>query len=76
MAIAKAPVSVAVQASADMFRFYRSGMIVSNLCGTDVNHAVLVVGYGVASLFKIEYYIVKNSWSAAWGDNGYIKIGI
>jgi len=69
-------VSVAVHASTDMFRFYRSGLIVSNFCGTNVNHAVLVVGYGVASLFKTEYYIVKNSWSADWGDNGYVKIGI
>lgn len=43
-----------------MFQFYRSVMIVSNLCGTNVDLAVLVVGYGVASLFK-EEYIVKNS---------------
>ena len=68
--------SVVVQASSDMFRFYRSGLILSNLCGTNVDLAVLVVGYGVASLFKTEYYIVKNSWSAAWGDYGYVKIGI
>jgi C1A family cysteine protease len=59
-----------------MFRFYRSGLIVSQRCGTDVNLAVLAVGYGVATLTKGEYYIVKNAWGAAWGDNGYVKIGI
>lgn len=76
IAIARAPVSVAVEADSEMFRFYRSGFINSQLCGTETNHAVLVVGYGVEPVTKEGYYIVKNSWSADWGENGYVKIGI
>jgi cathepsin L len=34
---------------------------------------VLVVGYGSES--GGDFYLVKNSWSTTWGDNGYIKLG-
>lgn len=34
-------------------------------------HAVLVVGFVGGSLDPDGYFVVRNSWSAAWGDNGY-----
>ncbi|CAN8255023.1 unnamed protein product [Cochlearia groenlandica] len=68
------PVSVAFQVVHD-FRFYKSGVFTSNTCKNtqmDVNHAVLAVGYGVEN--GIPYWLIKNSWGAAWGDNGYFKM--
>lgn len=74
-AIAEAgPVSVAFQVVQD-FMHYKSGVYSSTQCkngAMDVNHAVLAVGYGTEG--GKDYYIVKNSWSANWGDNGYFKI--
>ena len=67
-AVAKAPVSVAVEADSAVFQMYKSGVVDSTACGTSLNHGVLAVGY------TDEYWIVKNSWGANWGDNGYIKI--
>ena len=51
-----------------------SGVITSAECGTSQNHGVLAVGYGTEN--GQEYYLVKNSWGADWGEHGYVKIGI
>lgn len=52
------------------FIFYSSGIL--NSCGTDINHAIQLVGYYKDS--NQAYYIGKNSWGTAWGENGFIKI--
>jgi KDEL-tailed cysteine endopeptidase len=71
-AIAQTPVSVAVEADQSVFQFY-SGGVMDSACGTQLDHGVLAVGYGV--LGGKEYYLVKNSWGASWGANGYILLG-
>jgi len=60
------PVSVAIDASGS-FQSYRSGVF-SGPCSTQLNHAVLAVGYTGS------YFIVKNSWGTGWGSGGYIMM--
>lgn len=48
-ALAKGPVSVAVNAGSSIFQFYKSGVIASTSCGTSLNHGVTAVGYGTAN---------------------------
>ena len=72
-ALNKQPLSVLVNANSNVFRSYKSGVVNSG-CGTQLDHAVLAVGYGVEN--GQEYWLVKNSWSTWWGEDGYIKLAI
>ncbi|XP_030013938.1 cathepsin K-like [Sphaeramia orbicularis] len=66
------PVSVGIDATLPSFQFYQKGVYYDPSCNPDdINHAVLAVGYGVTVKGK-KYWIVKNSWSESWGNQGYI----
>ena len=71
-ALSKQPVSVAIQANQRSFQLYKSGILTDN-CGTELDHGVLLIGYG--SMNNENYYIIKNSWGKSWGMDGYIYIG-
>jgi len=74
-AISQQPVAVAVEADTPEFQLYSSGVLDSEACGVDLDHAVLAVGYGTEGFYnKTDYFLVKNSWGEDWGDYGYIKI--
>jgi len=72
-AVATQPVSVAIEADKPMFRYYASGILDSPSCGTQLDHGVLAVGYGVRE-DGVKYFVVKNSWNTTWGEKGYIKL--
>jgi cysteine peptidase B len=63
------PISAGVDATT--FCEYKSG-IITNCISQNVDHSILVVGYGVAN--GINYWILKNSWSSTWGESGYVRI--
>jgi len=71
-AVAQQPVSVMVDAGQSGFQFYANGIFHDSGCGTQLDHGMLIVGYG--SQNTSEYWIVKNSWSPSWGLDGYILI--
>jgi len=64
--------SVAVQADTTTFQSYTSGVITSSACGTNIDHAIAIVGYNQTG----NYYIVRNSWGSSWGNSGYVWIGM
>jgi len=66
------PTSVAIDAQAIMN--YQSGVFSNSLCGTQLDHGVAVVGYGVDSQSNKNFWIVRNSWGTSWGEQGYIRM--
>jgi len=63
-AVNQQPISVAVDA--ENWQFYSGGVFSD--CSDNLDHGVLLVGYTADAL------LVKNSWGASWGENGYIRL--
>jgi len=71
-AVAQQPVSVAIEADQSVFQHYTGGVLTNDACGSNLDHGVLVVGYGVDN--GQMYWKVKNSWDTVFGEDGYIRI--
>jgi len=72
-ALNKQPVSIAIEADQYQFQLYKSG-IFTNKCGNNLDHAVVLVGYGTDDNTNTNYYILRNSWGRSWGEDGYMRI--
>ena len=40
----------------------------------DLNHGIVVEGYGTDEVTGEDYWLVCNSWSEMWGKSGYIRL--
>ncbi|KAG5862255.1 hypothetical protein JTB14_008021 [Gonioctena quinquepunctata] len=60
------PISVAL--NANYLQLYQGGVFNFPLCPFELNHGVLIVGYGK------NYWKIKNSWGGSWGENGYFRM--
>ena len=60
------PLSIAIDAST--WSTYTGGIM--STCGHDINHAVQLVGVDTGA----GYWKVRNSWSATWGEEGFIRL--
>jgi C1A family cysteine protease len=62
------PLAIAVDAS--QWSSYWGGIMTN--CGTNLDHAVQIVGvYPVSSG---GYWKIRNSWSTSWGESGFIRL--
>jgi len=65
------PIAISVDASS--WHAYSSGIYNGcNQANPDIDHAVVLVGYGSDN--GTNYWLVRNSWSASWGESGYIRL--
>jgi C1A family cysteine protease len=63
------PISIGVDATS--WQTYTSG-IMTNCISSQVDHGVLAVGFDNTN--NPPYWIIKNSWAASWGEDGYIRV--
>jgi len=67
------PIAITVMAST--WSDYESGVYAGcPKTNIDLDHAVLLVGYGTDSSSGVDYWLIRNSWSPKWGEDGYIKL--
>lgn len=68
---------VAVCVACLPWQFYSSGVFHAPLVpgkATDLDHLVVLEGYGTDQETGEDYWLVRNSWSALWGEGGYIRL--
>eukprot|EP00043_Microstomoeca_roanoka_P006279 m.61649 g.61649 ORF g.61649 m.61649 type:complete len:340 (-) comp13351_c0_seq1:419-1438(-) len=61
------PIAVGLEADQAAFQMYTSGVF-SGPCGTNIDFMAVIVG------FTEDYWIVRNDWGTAWGEEGYIMM--
>ena len=67
------PTTAAFHVQNDFFQ-YKSGVYNPKSCPKQANHAVNSIGFKVDG--ATPYFLVRNSWGTAWGDQGFFKIAI
>lgn len=71
------PLSISV--AAGNWQDYEAGVMQNTAAnGEDnewgIDHDVQMVGYGHDGELKMNYWIVRNSWSTLWGEDGYVRL--
>jgi cathepsin L len=70
------PVVIGMNAT-DSFIRYQGGVFYDPSCARrceEMNHAVLLVGYGTDAEINADFWLIKNSYGPNWGEDGYIRI--
>ena len=76
-AVERQPIAVAITSNGGFSEylggFYRCPNNGDMASKNDLNHALLLVGYGTDSTHG-DYWILKNSYGSSWGDNGFMRL--
>jgi len=69
------PAASAMDATMSSFQLYTGGVYNDAGCSSTPNHGIPIFGYGVDTTNGTQpYWLLKNSWTTAWGEKGYARI--
>jgi len=77
-ALARTPIITAICAgpALDAWHHYTGGIFDEPCCEKEeeiaLDHGIVVVGYGQEN--GVDYWVLRNSWGTAWGEQGYMRI--
>ena len=75
--VLKGPLFIGLDTDSREFRFYKSGILQVDNCpskASELDHAMVLVGYGYDQQLKLPYWIIKNSYGLTWGEAGYLRL--
>lgn len=67
------PLSIIIDASRPSFIHYKSGIYNDPKCTKNLNHAMLLIGYGTDKIHG-DYWLIRNQYSKSWGQEGLFKL--
>lgn len=70
---------IAISVAASTWGLYKSGVFDMPFDAfsprtSDINHLVVLEGYGTDPNTQEDYWLVRNSWGPLWGEKGYIRL--
>lgn len=66
---------VVINVAASNWGLYHGGIFDDDKHETrDIDHAVVLEGYGTDQETGQDYWLVRNSWGPMWGEDGYIRL--
>jgi cathepsin X len=71
-ALQEGPITCAI--NANPIGNYKGGIINTNPTTNlnDLDHEISIVGYGTEN--GVDYWLVRNSWGTAWGEQGFFRV--
>jgi C1A family cysteine protease len=70
------PIICGMDKSSTVFQNYEGGIIKQVSINPQINHYVEVVGHGTELANGEEYWIARNHWGTAWGEEGFFRIQV
>ena len=70
----RGPIACSVYAHTSTFSDYKSGIIMDKTVYNSTTHVVVITGWGVDQDSGVKYWVGRNSFGTAWGEDGWFKL--
>ena len=70
----RGPIACSVYAHTPTFADYKSGIIMDKTVYNSTTHVVVITGWGVDQDSGVKYWVGRNSFGTAWGEDGWFKL--